>query len=126
MLNQQNKKYVRILKFGLIIVVVFLTCIFFYSSKKNEQKNTNVEIAKVFSENKVLIFYEDTCPDCQKVYPLFYLSKLISKRIVLINLNGRHNRYYIRRFDLTNVPTIIHGNQEYSGTKIEKILKIIN
>lgn len=126
MLNHQNKKYVRILKFGLIIIVVFLTCIFFYSSKKDEQKNINIEITKTVSKNKVLIFYEDTCPDCQKVYPLFYLSKLVNKKIVLINLNGRHNKYYIRRFNLTSVPTIIHGNQEYSGTKIERILKIIN
>lgn len=126
MLNQQNKEYVQILESGLIIFAVFLTCIFFYSSKRNEQKNTNVEIAKTVSENKVLIFYEDTCPDCKKVYSLFYLSKLVNKKVILINLNGRHNKYYIRRFNLSNVPTIIHGNQEYSGTNVEKILKIIN
>lgn len=127
MLNQQNKKYVRILVIGLIIVAtLFLIYIFFYSSKSNEQENTNVEISRTFSKNEIMIFYEDTCPDCQKIYPLFYLSKLINKKVVLINLNGKRNRHYIRDFHLNIVPTIIHGNQEYSGTKIEKILKIIN
>lgn len=126
MLNQQNKKYVRILVIGLIIVAtLFLIYIFFYSSKSNEQENTNVEISRTFSKNEIMIFYEDTCPDCQKIYPLFYLSKLINKKVVLINLNGKRNRHYIRDFHLNIVPTIIHGNQEYSGTKIEKILKII-
>lgn len=127
MVIRWSKKHARILVTGLIIVAtLFLICIFFYSSKGNEQKNTNVEISKTFSKNEILIFYEDTCPDCQKVYPLFYLSKLINKKVVLINLNGKCNRHYINNFHLTTVPTIIHGNHEYSGTKIERMLKIIN
>lgn len=127
MVIRWSKKRARILVIGLIIVAtLFLIYIFFYSSKSNEQENTNVEISRIFSKNEIMIFYEDTCPDCQKIYPLFYLSKLINKKIVLINLNGKRNRHYIRDFHLTIVPTIIHGNQEYSGTKIEKILKIIN
>ena len=65
---------------GLIIVAtLFLIYIFFYSSKSNEQENTNVEISRTFSKNEIMIFYEDTCPDCQKIYQLFYLSKLINK-----------------------------------------------
>lgn len=127
MVIRGSKKRARILVIGLIIVAtLFLIYIFFYSSKSNEQENTNVEISRTFSKNEIMIFYEDTCPDCQKIYPLFYLSKLINKKIVLINLNGKRNRHYIRDFHLTIVPTIIYGNQEYSGTKIEKILKIIN
>lgn len=127
MVIRWSKKRARILVIGLIIVAtLFLICIFFYSSKSNEQENTNVEISRTFSKNEIMIFYEDTCPDCQKIYPLFYLSKLINKKVVLINLNGKRNRHYIRDFHLTIVPTIIYGNQEYSGTKIEKILKIIN
>lgn len=127
MVIRWSKKRARILVIGLIMVAtLFLIYIFFYSSKSNEQENTNVEISRIFSKNEIMIFYEDTCPDCQKIYPLFYLSKLINKKVVLINLNGKRNRHYIRDFHLTIVPTIIHGNQEYSGTKIEKILKIIN
>lgn len=127
MVIRWSKKRARILVIRLIMVAtLFLIYIFFYSSKSNEQENTNVEISRIFSKNEIMIFYEDTCPDCQKIYPLFYLSKLINKKVVLINLNGKRNRHYIRDFHLTIVPTIIHGNQEYSGTKIEKILKIIN
>lgn len=127
MVIRWSKKRARILVIGLIIVAtLFLIYIFFYSSKSNEQENTNVEISRTFSKNEIVIFYEDTCPDCQKIYPLFYLSKLINKKVILINLNGKRNRHYIRDFHLNIVPTIIHGNQEYSGTKIEKILKIIN
>ena len=127
MVIQWSKKRARILVIGLIIVAtLFLIYIFFYSSKSNEQENTNVEISRTFSKNEIMIFYEDTCPDCQKIYPLFYLSKLINKKVVLINLNGKRNRHYIRDFHLNIVPTIIHGNQEYSGTKIEEIFKIIN
>lgn len=116
-----------ILTVGLFILgTIVLMSSFFFISKKDELKNTDIRISKITANNNILVFYEDSCSDCQKVYPLLYLNKLINKRVILINLNGKRNKQYIREYGLTSVPTIIHGNQEYSGTKIEEILKIIN
>lgn len=74
---------------------------------------------------KVLFFYRDDCPDCQAIFHRIYWHNVISHNVVFINMNQSQNRHYIQQYQLTSVPTLIHGKQRYAGTKPSQIKRIV-
>lgn len=88
-----------------------------------EKQRPVVTLAK--HPEKVLFFYRDDCPDCQSIFHQIYWHNAISHNIVLINMNQPHNRHYIQKYQLTSVPTLIHGKQRYTGTNQQRIKQIV-
>ena len=88
-----------------------------------EKQRPIVTLAK--HSDKVLFFYRDDCPDCQAIFHQIYWHNVISHNIILINMNQPKNRHYIQKYQLTAVPTLIHGNQRYVGTKQSQIKRIV-
>lgn len=88
-----------------------------------EKQRPVVTLAK--HPEKVLFFYRDDCPDCQSIFHQIYWHNAISHNIVLINMNQPQNRHYIQQYQLTSVPTLIHGKQRYTGTNQKRIKQIV-
>lgn len=88
-----------------------------------EKQRPVVTLAK--HPEKVLFFYRDDCPDCQSIFHQIYWHNVISHNIILINMNQPQNRHYIQQYQLTSVPTLIHGKQRYSGTNQQRIKQIV-
>lgn len=88
-----------------------------------EKQRPVVTLAK--HPEKVLFFYRDDCPDCQSIFHQIYWHNAISHNIVLINMNQPQNRHYIQKYQLTSVPTLIHGEQRYTGTNQQRIKQIV-
>lgn len=109
------------LYFVLFLAIAALT--FFISMKNFEGQNQVIEIPQ--NESKVLVFYRDDCPDCQKVFPFLYARKLVFNDLLFVNMNNEKNRKYIDQYSLETVPTFINGSEVYSGIKLEKIFSLI-
>ena len=88
-----------------------------------EKQRPIVTLAK--HSDKVLFFYRDDCSDCQSIFHRIYWHNVISHNIILINMNQSQNRHYIQQYQLTSVPTLIHGKQRYAGTKQSQIKRIV-
>lgn len=88
-----------------------------------EKQRPVVTLAK--HPKKVLFFYRDDCPDCQAIFHRIYWHNVISHNVVFINMNQPKNRHYIQQYQLTAVPTLIHGKQRYAGTKQSQIKRIV-
>ncbi|WP_412047931.1 thioredoxin family protein (plasmid) [Lactobacillus gasseri] len=88
-----------------------------------EKQRPVVTLAK--HPEKVLFFYRDDCPDCQAIFHRIYWHNVISHNVVFINMNQSQNRHYIQQYQLTSVPTLIHGKQRYTGTNQERIKQIV-
>lgn len=88
-----------------------------------EKQRPVVTLAK--HPEKVLFFYRDDCPDCQSIFHQIYWHNAISHNIVLINMNQPQNRHYIQKYQLTSVPTLIHGKHRYTGTNQQRIKQIV-
>ena len=88
-----------------------------------EKQRPIVTLAK--HPKKVLFFYRDDCPDCQSIFHQIYWHNAISHNIVLINMNQPQNWHYIQKYQLTSVPTLIHGKQRYTGTNQQRIKQIV-
>ncbi|WP_046041326.1 thioredoxin family protein [Lactiplantibacillus plantarum] len=88
-----------------------------------EKQRPIVTLAK--HPKKVLFFYRDDCPDCQAIFHRIYWHNVISHNVVFINMNQSQNRHYIQQYQLTSVPTLIHGKQRYTGTNQQRIKQIV-
>lgn len=88
-----------------------------------EKQRPIVTLAK--HSDKVLFFYRDDCLDCQSIFHQIYWHNVISHNIILINMNQSQNRHYIQQYQLTSVPTLIHGKQRYTGTNQKRIKQIV-
>jgi len=88
-----------------------------------EKQRPIVTLAK--HPKKVLFFYRDDCPDCQAIFHRIYWHNVISHNVVFINMNQSQNPHYIQQYQLTSVPTLIHGKQRYAGTKQSQIKRIV-
>lgn len=110
-----------------IIVVILAVLGFAGHSYVNhvEKEKTVVKVAANAKQKKALFFYRDDCPDCQSIFHQIYWHNVISHNIVFINMNQQKNRKYIVKYQLTSVPTLIHGNQRYSGTNMKNIKQIV-
>ena len=88
-----------------------------------EKQRPIVTLAK--HPKKALFFYRDDCLDCQSIFHQIYWHNVISHNIILINMNQPQNRQYIQKYQLTSVPTLIHGKQRYTGTNQQRIKQIV-
>ena len=111
---------------ALAVIVVILTVSGFASHQYVnyvEKQRPIVTLAK--HSDKVLFFYRDDGPDCQSIFHQIYWHNVISHNVVFINMNQSQNRHYIQQYQLTSVPTLIHGKQRYSGTNQQRIKQIV-
>ena len=111
---------------ALAVIVVVLAVSGFASHQyvnHVEKQLSIVTLAK--HSDKVLFFYRDDCPDCQSIFHQIYWHNAISHNIILINMNQPKNRHYIQKYQLTAVPTLIHGKQRYTGTNQKRIKQIV-
>ncbi len=89
-----------------------------------EKQRSIVTLAK--HSDKVLFFYRDDCPGLPSYFSIrFIWHNVISHNIILINMNQLQNRHYIQKYQLTSVPTMIHGKQRYTGTNQQRIKQIV-
>lgn len=78
-------------------------------------------------KDKVVLFYREDCPDCQKVFPIIYARNMMFKDTVFVNMNEPLNRQlYIEKYQLKSIPTIMSNGNRYSGTNYRKIFRCIN
>ncbi|SYW14940.1 conserved hypothetical protein [Oenococcus oeni] len=110
---------------AIIVVVIAVVSFAGHSYVNHVEKEQRVVKLKTNQSKQVLFFYRDDCPDCQSIFHQIYWRNVISHDIVFINMNQAKNRKYIAKYQLTSVPTLIHGNQRYSGTNMKKIKQII-
>jgi len=109
---------------AVIVVVLAVSCFASHQYVNHVEKQLSiVTLAK--HPKKVLFFYRDDCPDCQAIFHRIYWHNVISHNVVFINMNQSQNRHYIQQYQLTSVPTLIHGKQRYAGTKPSQIKRIV-
>ncbi|MGY3745445.1 thioredoxin family protein [Oenococcus kitaharae] len=110
----------------LAVIVVFLAVSDFASHQYvNHVEKQRLVVTLAKHPKKVLFFYRDDCPDCQAIFHQIYWHNVISHNIVFINMNQPKNRQYIQKYQLTSVPTLIHGKQRYTGTNQQRIKQIV-
>ena len=111
---------------ALAVIVVVLAVIGFAGHQYVNHVEKQLSIVTLAEHaNKVLFFYRDNCPDCQSIFHQIYWHNAISHNIILINMNQPKNRHYIQKYQLTAVPTLIHGKQRYTGTNQQRIKQIV-
>ena len=108
-----------------VIVVVSAVSSFASHQYVNHVEKQRPVVTLAKHPEKVLFFYRDDCPDCQSIFHQIYWHNAISHNIVLINMNQPQNRHYIQKYQLTSVPTLIHGKQRYTGTNQKRIKQIV-
>lgn len=115
----------RVSKALAVIVVVLAVSGFTGHQYVNHVEKQRPVVTLAKHPEKVLFFYRDDCPDCQAIFHRIYWHNVISHNIILINMNQPKNRHYIQQYQLTSVPTLIHGKQRYAGTKQSQIKRIV-
>jgi glutaredoxin len=108
-----------------VIVVVSAVSSFASHQYVNHVEKQRPVMTLAKHPKKVLFFYRDDCPDCQAIFHRIYWHNVISHNVVFINMNQSQNRHYIQQYQLTTVPTLIHGKQRYAGTKQSQIKRIV-
>ncbi|WP_353990458.1 thioredoxin family protein (plasmid) [Pediococcus argentinicus] len=108
-----------------VIVVVLAVSGFASHQYVNHVEKQRSVVTPAKHANKVLFFYRDDCPDCQSIFHQIYWHNVISRNIIFINMNQPKNRHYIQQYQLTSVPTLIHGKQRYTGTNQKRIKQIV-
>ncbi|VFI63707.1 hypothetical protein LAP9571_02902 [Lactiplantibacillus plantarum] len=121
----KRQTFNKIIKTLAILVVLAIMVIFIGHNYINtiEKRREIVQIPK--DTKQTLFFYRDDCSDCQSIFHQIYWHNAINHNIVLINMNQPQNRHYIQKYQLTSVPTLIHGKQRYSGTNQQRIKQIV-
>lgn len=89
------------------------------------QTESNKAVIRTIKADKVNFFYRDDCKDCKKVFNQVYLHNFFHRDIEFINLNQEKNRKYIDEYNIHTVPTFIHENEAYAGTKKDTIKEIL-
>ncbi|AVK64893.1 thioredoxin (plasmid) [Lactobacillus sp. CBA3606] len=108
-----------------VIVVVLAVSVFAGHQYVNHVEKQRPVVTLAKHPKKVLFFYRDDCPDCQAIFHRIYWHNVISHNVVFINMNQSQNRHYIQQYQLTSVPTLIHGKQRYTGTNQKRIKQIV-
>ena len=121
----KRQTFNKIIKTLAILAVLAIMVIFIGHNYINtiEKRREVVQIPK--DTKQTLFFYRDDCSDCQSIFHQIYWHNAINHNIVLINMNQPQNRHYIQKYQLTSVPTLIHGKQRYSGTNQQRIKQIV-
>lgn len=123
----KRQTFNKISKTIAIVAVVAIMVIFIGHNYINtiEKRQTVVQIPK--DTKQTLFFYRDDCADCQSIFhQVYWQDKLTKQGVLFINMNQSANRKYIKKYNLTAVPTFINAdNQRYSGTNLDKIEKVV-
>ena len=121
----KRQTFNKIIKTLAILAVLAIMVIFIGHNYINtiEKRREIVQIPK--DTKQTLFFYRDDSSDCQSIFHQIYWHNAISHNIVLINMNQPQNRHYIQKYQLTSVPTLIHGKQRYSGTNQQRIKQMV-
>ncbi|WPH48346.1 thioredoxin family protein (plasmid) [Enterococcus faecalis] len=88
-----------------------------------EHDRSFVKIAN--NEQRTVVFYKDSCQECQKVFPFLFKENLAHDNLLFVNLNQEENQRYISTYQLTSVPTFVGPNGRYEGTDTEEIRKLL-
>ena len=115
----------RVSKVLAVIVVILAVGGFASHQYVNHVEKTRPVMTLAKHPKKVLFFYRDDCPDCQAIFHRIYWHNVISHNVVFINMKQSQNRHYIQQYQLTSVPTLIHGKQRYTGTNQKRIKQIV-
>lgn len=75
--------------------------------------------------DKILVFYREDCPDCQKIMPQLIRKNLLTQDFIFINMNNVKNRHYIKKYQLSSVPAFVYKKEHYEGIEKESIKKMI-
>ncbi|OEY83865.1 thioredoxin [Oenococcus kitaharae] len=108
-----------------VIVVVLIVSGFAGHQYVNHVKKQRPIVTLAKHSDKVLFFYRDDCADCQSIFHQIYWQNAVSHNVVFINMNQPKNRSYIQKYQLTSVPTLIHGCERYSGTNLKKMKEVM-
>ena len=97
---------------------------FLLKSQMNQRNYIDLSV----QNPEVIVFYKDTCPTCQKLYPKIYLKTVRRlKMTVFVNLDAKKNRKYIKQYKLKKVPTVFNTKTKirYAGADLKKIDRVI-
>ena len=85
-----------------------------------EASRPTVQIQKQKEGPSAVLFYKDSCPDCQKIFHQVVVAKeLHGLPIQMINLNQPANRHYIAQYNLKFVPTFLLFK---NGKPVERVV----
>lgn len=115
----------RVGKVLAVIVVVLAVSGFAGHQYINHIEKQRPVVTLTKYSKKVLFFYRDDCSDCQSIYHQIYWHNAFHHNVVFINMNQPENRHFIQKYQLKSVPTLIHGQRRYSGTKQAQIKRIV-
>jgi len=115
----------RIGKYLAVLVVMLALGWFVSHQYVNHVEKARPVVKLSAHSSKVLFFYRDDCTDCQAIFHQIYWHNVVNRNIVFVNMNQQQNRQYIQQYQLTAVPTLIHGNQRYTGTNQQRIKQIV-
>lgn len=120
-----TKKYFRTI-LSIWVVIGLIALIMFVTHSYVDYVEAKQEVVTISEDNdKTLFFYRDDCADCQKIFHHVYWQNVFGKDIEFINMNQDENIKYTTIYDLEELPTFINGNQQYSGTDLTEIDKVI-
>ncbi|WP_242690854.1 thioredoxin domain-containing protein [Enterococcus hirae] len=120
-----NRRSYKRIYFCSILLLFYLMLSFFISYRLTESIRSFVPEEDL--KDKVVLFYREDCPDCQKVFPIIYARNMMFKDTVFVNMNEPLNRQlYIEKYQLKSIPTIMLNGNRYSGTNYRKIFRCIN
>lgn len=118
---------------GAVLLALFTICLvttacFNTSLNSTENDRSVVKIKK--EQRSVVLFYKDTCPDCQKIFKQVWIASW-NQNVQFVNLAQKENRHYIGEYDLQYVPTFVYlknGKEQkrYVGTNQKEIKGLLN
>ncbi|MEW4403883.1 thioredoxin family protein [Enterococcus sp. AN402] len=85
------------------------------------RQEKSLAVVSSIQEEKIVFFYRDDCPDCQKVFLQVYLWDLLHQDIQFINLNQEENWRFLSQYNVYSVPTFIYRDHTYAGTNRQAI-----
>ncbi|GAK30739.1 hypothetical protein WOSG25_050110 [Weissella oryzae SG25] len=110
-------------------IVLLLFCGYqFAQYNKTLKSKTTVQLSQVqqaIADKKTVVFYRDNCPECQKDFKGFYLRYQFKKDILFVNMHNKGNRYLIKEYNLTSVPTLINHNGTFTGLTSDQYMEEI-
>lgn len=107
-----------------VLGVVFGISYFFMKNQVNQRNYVDLSVR----DPEVLVFYKDTCPTCQKMYPKIYIKSLSRLKVAqFVNMDAKKNHQYIKEYKLKKVPTVINTKTKlrYAGVDLRKIDQVI-
>ncbi|MBM7617395.1 hypothetical protein JOC36_000952 [Weissella uvarum] len=101
---------------GVIVLILVLFGIGKYNGYVRSNRIVSKDtVQKAIKEDKTVVFYRDDCSRCRKLLPELLVRNTFKKDVLLVNMNGKHNRPFKAQYKLKQVPTLINKTGTYSG-----------